>query len=83
MRHRRVTCPRCSSLHEYLLSADDDHHLRQCPDCGGWFVHHDDTDVTEFLEDPPRCPVEGCDETLPPEQLPVHVIEVHDGELAE
>ena len=77
MPYARLTCPRCSSFHEYLLSRDDEDHLRQCPDCHGWFLHHDETDVTEFLGDPPACPVCGAT----PDRLAVHVIEVHDGDL--
>lgn len=82
MRYVGVACPRCDAHHEYLLSGETARHLRQCPDCRGWFVRDTAAEETTFLDDPPQCPVAGCEETLSAEALPVHVIERHDASLS-
>ncbi len=33
------------------------------------------------LNQPPTCPINGCDKTIDPEKLPTHIIENHDGTL--
>lgn len=88
---RTIECPACETGNQFYLSADDERHLRRCPDCGRWFVAVEDADPGDGrrigrvvdLDDPPACPVEGCSESPPADELPAHVIAVHDGSLTE
>lgn len=84
-----LACPRCETRDQFLLSAEKDRHLRQCSDCGRWFVVETGTETEsdrghriDLLDHPPTCPVEGCEEVLDPPELPPHIIDAHDGELA-
>lgn len=82
-----LECPRCEMRDQFLLSRKKERHLRQCSDCSRWFVAEAATDSErdyriELLDHPPTCPVVGCEETLHPSELPAHVVETHDGELA-
>ena len=86
---RTIECPACGSASQFYLSADDDRHLRRCPGCDRWFVAVEEAgdEGAGFgrvvdLGDPPTCPVEGCGESPPTDELPVHVIAAHDGSLA-
>ena len=81
MRYVTVECPRCGAAHQYLLDAAAERHLRRCPDCAGWFVRDEGRGRVASLGEPPICPVDGCDETLAADELPVHVIERHDASL--
>ena len=88
---RTVACPACETSHQFYLSADDDRHLRQCPACDRWLIaaeaaDHEGVESADMrvreLDDPPTCPVDGCSASPPSEELPVHLIDVHDGSLA-
>lgn len=85
MRPITIDCPRCASTHEFFLRNDGDRHLRQCPDCDGWFLFSETTDAdggsVEALGDPPTCPVAGCEETVDADALPEHVIAEHGASL--
>ena len=86
---RTFQCPACGIDNQFYLSVDDERHLRRCPDCDRWFVAVEDPEdeggrrierVLD-LDDPPTCPVEGCTESPPADDLPAHVIAAHDGSL--
>ena len=90
MKTETIECVRCGANHRFHLSLEETHHLRNCPDCGLWWIIHEsaadlDADVTgmqiEPLGDPPLCPVSTCETELTEETVPQHVIEQHGGSL--
>lgn len=83
MRPTNIACPVCGITHEFSLRSGDDRHLRRCPDCQGWFVLSEAGGEEEIdaLGEPATCPVPGCEETIPGDVLPEHVIENHDATL--
>lgn len=89
MKYEKADCPRCDTRNECFLSDEADRHLRRCPTCGHWYVletrREQPGEVTDLqiepLGDPPECPVGGCQETIPGDRLPEHVIESHDGSI--
>ncbi|GGN09292.1 hypothetical protein [Halarchaeum nitratireducens] len=82
MRATTVECPRCEAAHEFFLQ-DEERHLRQCPDCDGWFVFAEAESGLKrtALDDPAACPVAGCEERVDADDLPAHVVDTHDGSL--
>lgn len=83
MRPTTIDCPHCESTHEFSLRDNDVRHLRQCPDCEGWFVFSETaTDGRlEALDDRTTCPVAGCERTTDADALPRHIIAEHDATL--
>lgn len=87
MDYTAFKCPHCRTHNQCILSTKYEKHLRQCSGCERWFVvtrdqvgskieHHIDS-----LEEPPTCPVDGCEQTVSVDSLPPHIIESHEGEL--
>jgi len=90
MEIKAVDCVRCGGHHQFHLLSEKTHHLRSCPDCGLWWIIHEsaadlEADVTgdqiEPLGDPPVCPVSSCEEVLPGDAVPEHIVDQHDGSL--
>ena len=90
MKTKGIECVRCGATHQFHLSGDETSHLRNCPECGLWWIIHEsaadlEADVTglqiEPLGDPPICPVGSCEEELTEAAVPEHIIEQHDGSL--
>ena len=90
MKTKGIECVRCGSTHQFPLPRDETHPLRNCPDCGLWWIIHEsaedlDADVTglqiEPLGDPPVCPVDSCEEELRGDAVAQHIIDQHDASL--
>lgn len=79
-----LACPHCGHRSRFLINKSCAEFLRACPDCNRWLVGQqrradsEETFSLTSLSDPPRCPIEGCDEVLQPDALPPHIIEDHE-----
>lgn len=74
-----IDCPHCGVSRRFHISHDE-RNLRQCPACNSWFIFSGNTEI-EALAEPITCPVDGCGASPERDDLPVHIIDEHDGNL--
>lgn len=88
MEYTSYECPHCEARTQWILGPDREKHLRECHGCNRWFVLAEgDADRrgdwrVDSLDEPPTCPIDGCEDTVAADELPPHIIDAHEGTLA-